>query len=208
MSCDASTRGKKAKTNTSTFRENKTWPFQGKIYVIITWYWTGSSNCINLLFHESYDKITLTPKCLWVLSHLDDNQTELTLQQEKEALADAVNRVSSLKQINPKSQLLRNFPSDLQNVSGCLCVSDLLYELYNADTFSLVEGDRTAQTVELSGEPQRRQTFSFSIETSSSGIAECFPWTLRRVKRVQSDAVDQIPANQYFTTQTWRIWRT
>lgn len=36
------------------------------------------------------------------VSHLDDDQTELTLQQEQEALADAVGRVSSLEHTNPR----------------------------------------------------------------------------------------------------------
>ena len=71
-----------------------------------------------------------------------------------------------------------------------MCVSYLLYELDHADALSLVEGDGAAQTVELSREPQRRQTFNFSIKPSSGGVAKSFPWTLRRVQRVQSDAVE------------------
>lgn len=69
-------------------------------------------------------------------------------------------------------------------------MSNLLYELDHADAVSLVEGDGTAQTVELSREPQRRQTLSVSVKSSSGGIAERLPRTLRRVQRVQSDAVE------------------
>lgn len=69
-------------------------------------------------------------------------------------------------------------------------VSNLLYELDHANTLSLVEGYRASQTVELSREPQWRQTFSVSVKSSSSGIAECLPWTLRWVQRVQSNAAE------------------
>lgn len=127
------------------------------------------------------------------LSHLDDDQTELTLQQEKEALADAVGCVSRLERVQPKGILVQKCdtpPSDLLRVCECWCVPNLLYELDHADAVSLVEGDGTAQTVELSREPQRRQTLSVSVKSSSGGIAECLPRTLRRVQRVQSDAVE------------------
>lgn len=71
-------------------------------------------------------------------------------------------------------------------------MSNLLYELDHADALSLVEGDATTQTVELSGEPQRRQTFDVSVvKSSSGGIAERLPRTLRGVQRVQSDAVEK-----------------
>lgn len=71
----------------------------------------------------------------------------------------------------------------------CVCVSIyLLYELDHADTLSLVEGCGAAQTVELSREPERRQTLDSSCKPSSSGVAKRLPRTLRRVQRVQSNA--------------------
>lgn len=39
-----------------------------------------------------------------ILSHLDDDQTELTLQQEKEAFADTIRCVSCLGQMHPKAK--------------------------------------------------------------------------------------------------------
>lgn len=68
------------------------------------------------------------------------------------------------------------------------CVSNLLYELDHADAVSLVECDRTAKTVELPREPQRRQTFGLSVKSSASGVAERLPRTLRWVQRVQGNA--------------------
>lgn len=76
----------------------------------------------------------------------------------------------------------------LPSVCEDSCVSYLLYELHHADALSLVEGDRTAQSVELSGEPQRRKTFGVSVKPSSGGVAKCLPRTLGRVQRVQSNA--------------------
>lgn len=81
--------------------------------------------------------------------------------------------------------------SDLPSVCRCSCASNLLYELDHADALSLVEGDGTAQTVELSREPQGGQAFNFSVEPSSGGVAKRLPRTLRRVQRVQSDAVER-----------------
>lgn len=67
-------------------------------------------------------------------------------------------------------------------------MSHLLYQLDHADAVSLVEGDRAAQTIELSREPQRRQAFVVSVKPSSGGVAKRLPRTLRRVQRVQGDA--------------------
>lgn len=68
--------------------------------------------------------------------------------------------------------------SDLMSVCEDLSVSNLLYELDHADALALVEGHGTAQTVELSREPQRRQAFGVSVESSSGGIAERLPRAL------------------------------
>jgi len=73
----------------------------------------------------------------------------------------------------------------------------LLDELDHADALSLVEGDGAAQAVELSREPQRRQTFGVSAgEPSPGAVAERLPRTLRWVQRVQSDAADGLGKNQ------------
>lgn len=69
-------------------------------------------------------------------------------------------------------------------------MSNLFYELDHADTFSLMEGDGAAQTVELPGESQRRQTLRVSVISSGCGITKGLPGTLGRVQGVQSNAVE------------------
>lgn len=71
-----------------------------------------------------------------------------------------------------KNKLIQNHDT------GCrvgLSLSDLFNELNHADTVSLVEDDRTAETIELSREPQRSKAFGVTIKPSPSGVAKCFP---------------------------------
>lgn len=67
-------------------------------------------------------------------------------------------------------------------------MSNLLYQLDHADAVSLVEGDGAAQTIELAGEPEGRQTLRVSIDASSGSVAKRLPRALRRVQGVQGDA--------------------
>lgn len=72
-----------------------------------------------------------------------------------------------------------------------LSLSDLFNELNHADTVSLVEDDRTAETIELSREPQRSKSFGVTIKPSPGGVAKCFPRALGWVQRIKSDAVEK-----------------
>lgn len=62
---------------------------------------------------------------LWIFpSHLDDNQTELTLQQKEEALANAIGCVSCLQHIQPKVDTFINVTLllDLSGTRGPVCI--------------------------------------------------------------------------------------
>lgn len=73
-------------------------------------------------------------------------------------------------------------------VSVCARTPDLLNQLDHADAVSLVEGDGTAQTIELPGEPQRREALCVAIDASTGGIAKRLPRALGWIQGVQGDA--------------------